>query len=207
MWPNMRVQRTRSSASPPHSPLTRWPLGRGSRWLGFVVLAAATYSAGCSRRHDIPVSNLPPELAVPKGATDVMARGDGKSAVVEYRMSAPYPAGDFLTDIASRLAQGGWKATETDFLNPTISSSNVRGWTAYLDGRASPPVGVHQWLGQWRNNQGDVVSYALRYSSAAGDPTYKPPLPTNSDLRVTAFLIPAGQAEAMAAAAKRIGAN
>jgi hypothetical protein len=25
--PNMRVQRTRSSASPPHSPLTRSPLG------------------------------------------------------------------------------------------------------------------------------------------------------------------------------------
>ena len=25
--PNMRVQRTRSSASPPHSPLTRYPLG------------------------------------------------------------------------------------------------------------------------------------------------------------------------------------
>ena len=25
--PNMRVQRTRSSASPPHSPLTRCPLG------------------------------------------------------------------------------------------------------------------------------------------------------------------------------------
>ena len=30
--PNMRVQRTRSSASPPHSPLTRYPLGsRGPR--------------------------------------------------------------------------------------------------------------------------------------------------------------------------------
>jgi len=28
--PNMRVQRTRSSASPPHSPLTRYPLGGSS---------------------------------------------------------------------------------------------------------------------------------------------------------------------------------
>jgi hypothetical protein len=27
--PNTRVQRTRSSASPPHSPLTRYPLGGG----------------------------------------------------------------------------------------------------------------------------------------------------------------------------------
>ena len=31
MLPNMRVQRTRSSASPPHSPLTRWPLGDPKR--------------------------------------------------------------------------------------------------------------------------------------------------------------------------------
>ena len=35
--PNMRVQRTRSSASPPHSPLTRGPLGSQRRLsrLGF----------------------------------------------------------------------------------------------------------------------------------------------------------------------------
>ena len=32
--PNMRVQRTRSSASPPHSPLTRNPLGAGGRSFG-----------------------------------------------------------------------------------------------------------------------------------------------------------------------------
>ena len=30
--PNMRVQRTRSSASPPHSPLTRHPLGGLEPW-------------------------------------------------------------------------------------------------------------------------------------------------------------------------------
>jgi hypothetical protein len=32
--PNTRVQRTRSSASPPHSPLTRHPLGGPKPWLG-----------------------------------------------------------------------------------------------------------------------------------------------------------------------------
>ena len=32
--PNTRVQRTRSSASPPHSPLTRHPLGTANRQLG-----------------------------------------------------------------------------------------------------------------------------------------------------------------------------
>jgi hypothetical protein len=42
--PNMRVQRTRSSASPPHSPLTRGPLG-GVSALGLVALAAAAACA------------------------------------------------------------------------------------------------------------------------------------------------------------------
>lgn len=66
----------------PHSTLTRRRLGRGSRRVASVVLAAAVCSAGCSRRHDIPVSNLPPELTVPTGATDVVARGDGKVCLV-----------------------------------------------------------------------------------------------------------------------------
>jgi hypothetical protein len=142
---------------------------------------------------------------VPKGATDVVARSDGKAAAVEYRMSAPYPAEGFLAKVVARMEQRGWKSTETDLLNPTIPSSNVRGWTSYVDGRVSPHVGVHQWLGDWRNQEGDVVSYALRYSSAADDPTRKPPPPNNSDLHVTAFLIPAHQAKAMAAQAKRVG--
>jgi hypothetical protein len=46
----MRVQRTRSSASPPHSPLTRYPLGRS--WI--VVLPAAFLSiasSACVTRH------------------------------------------------------------------------------------------------------------------------------------------------------------
>src|SRR5262245_30556500 len=38
--PNMRVQRTRSSASPPHSPLTRYPLGGLARNGSRVAVAA-----------------------------------------------------------------------------------------------------------------------------------------------------------------------
>jgi hypothetical protein len=36
--PNMRVQRTRSSASPPHSPLTRGPLGRSGKQVGLIAI-------------------------------------------------------------------------------------------------------------------------------------------------------------------------
>jgi len=203
--PNPRVQRTRSSASRRHSPLTRSPLGRGSHWLALVALVLGFCTVSCARSRDIPVANLPPELLVPNGATDVVARGDGKGAGVDYRMSAPYPAESFLAGIEARMSQRGWKPAQKDLLNPTITTSNAGGWTSYVDGRVSPRIGVHQWLGYWQNREGDVVSYTLQYSSAADDPTRKPPLPDNSDLHVTAFLIPMQQAKAMAAEAKRVG--
>jgi hypothetical protein len=45
--PNTRVQRTRSSASPPHSPLTRSPLGGHGLSLGVALGACAWLSLGC----------------------------------------------------------------------------------------------------------------------------------------------------------------
>jgi len=43
--PNMRVQRTRSSASPPHSPLTRGPLGGGKLLLRLGTMLSLALSA------------------------------------------------------------------------------------------------------------------------------------------------------------------
>ena len=200
--PNMRVQRTRSASL--RSPLTRGPLGRGCRWLACVVLLAGCCSIGCSRSDDIPVSQLPPELVVPQGASDVVARGNGKTTVVSYRASVSYPAEGFLAEVGSRLEQRGWKAMEVDLMNPTIPSSNVRGWTSFIDGQVSPPAGAHLWLGGWKNQEGDVVQYSLRYSSALGNPGQQPLPPQTPDLRVNAFLIPAQQTKAMVAEAKRV---
>ena len=39
--PNMRVQRTRSSPSAPHSPLTRKPLGGQNIWVAVIIVCAA----------------------------------------------------------------------------------------------------------------------------------------------------------------------
>jgi len=197
--PNPRLQRT-PSASPP-SPLSRQPLGRGTSWVALVLLAVC--SVFCAQSLDIPASSLPPELAVPAAATGVTAHRAGKLAAVEYHLSTPYPAERFLAGTTAQLEHRGWKAAERDLLNPTIPTSNVRGWTSYVDARVSPHVGVHQWLGDWRNAEGDVVSYALQYSSVADDRASEQPPPSSSDLHVTAFLVPADQAKAMAAQAKR----
>jgi hypothetical protein len=119
-------------------------------------------------------------------------------------MTTSYPAEQFLAEIDGRLKASGWQAQEMDFLNPTIRTSNARGWTAFVDARKAPHVGVHQWLGDWRNQKGDIVSYGLRYTTSVADSLNAPPVPGNSALHVTAFLIPADQAEKMTARAKAL---
>ena len=121
---------------------------------------------------------------------------------MSYRASVRYPAEGFLADVGARLEQRGWKAMDFDLMNPTIPSSNVRGWTKFIDGQVSPPADVHLWLSAWRNQNGDVVQYSLRYMSAADRQGQEPLPPQNSDLYVNAFLIPASQAKTMAAEAK-----
>ena len=148
---------------------------------------------------------LPAELIVPRGAARVVARSHGGTTAVQYEIVAPYPADAFLADVESRMKERGWQVMEKDFMNPTIPTSNVRGWEAFIDSSVSPPVAVHQWLGDWRRQNGDVVSYALRYSQTANGTTREPPLPGTPDLHVTAFLIPAAQAQAMAAEARKLG--
>jgi hypothetical protein len=166
-----------------------------------IVMVGWMALSACARSHDVPATALPPELAVPAGATNVVARRDGEMAAVEYEIAAPYPAEEFLTLIDGQLRAVGWKAMERDLLNPSIPTSNVRGWTSFVDPRKSPHLAIHQWSGDWRNQKGDVVSYSLRYTTPAGDSLTAPPVPDNSRLHVTAFRIPASQAEQMKARA------
>src|SRR5262249_6987910 len=200
--PNPRLQRTRSALL--RSPLSRTPLGR-VRWSAVVALVALGWTFGCARSHSVSVSTLPTELVVPRGATKVVARSHDGTTALQYEIVAAYPAEAFLTDLESRMKELGWQVMEKDFMNPTIPTSNVRGWTAFIDRRVSPPIAVHQWLGDWQRQNGDVVSYALRYSQVTTDTTREAPPPGTPDLHVSAFLIPAAQAQAMAAEARRLG--
>jgi hypothetical protein len=128
-------------------------------------------------------------------------RGEGGSAAISYLVEAPFPAHDLLASVRSRLSANGWKPLERDWLNPTIASSHVRGWTYFTDSTATPRRGVHQWSAQWQNDAGDIVGYALRYSSPQQDLSSAPQTPTVKTLEVTATLVAAESAEAMRSAA------
>jgi hypothetical protein len=170
-----------------------------ARVAGLVALAAA-----CAPRPGLDPSTLPPELAVPAGATKVQPRGDGASFAVQFHLAASYPADEFLRDLQARLAARGWKPMEHDLLNPTIATSNVRGWTAFVDPRNGPPRGVHRWQGSWTNASGDVVDYNLEYTGPENAIDSPPPPPNDLDLAVTAFVFPAAQARAMVEEAERV---
>ena len=171
-----------------------------ARWAFVASLALAAASA-CTPRSGIDASKLPPELAVPPGATRIDPRGDGAAFAVQYRLTAPYPAEAFLKELGSRLAARGWKPMDRGLLDPGIPTSNVRGWTAFVDPQMRPPRGVHRWQGSWRNERGDVVDYNLEYAAPAN--ALDQPPPPEADLKVTAFLNPAERAREMAAAAGR----
>jgi hypothetical protein len=153
--------------------------------------------AGCqpSGYSKIPTSDLPDFLRPLPGATNVLAtRQDDSSTWVHYSLEEPYPANEALRSISMGLERAGWRPLPNDFLNPTIPSSHVRGWTDFDDSTISPPARVHQWLAQWRNARGDIVWYALRYHSPSR--LQSPPLvsPDNSHLQVAGALIPAALA-------------
>jgi hypothetical protein len=206
---NMALQRTRRpslrsgrSLRSLGSPLNARPLARAKVSTRRCVLAliGATLVSACSGRSK-SVAQLPVELAVPETAQDVAVREESGAVVVRYRLPMQYPAEEFLADVRARLEKRGWRPQAMDLLNPTIRSSHLRGWTHFFDATVSPRAGVHQWLADWRNDSGDVVVYALRYSAPAGEAWREVPSPATAVLEVSASLIPAELAKALVAGA------
>src|ERR1039457_1453655 len=83
----------------------------------------------CSRGSQRQVSTLRPEIVVPPGSRGVTPYVEGGLEGVKFHLSAPFPATAFLESVARKLESLGSKPIATDWLNPTIPSSHVRGWT------------------------------------------------------------------------------
>lgn len=168
-----------------------------------VAVVVVLSLVGCrpSQYSTIDTSELPEVLRPLPGGVKVLAtRQDDSSTWIHYALSEPYPAGGALHSISQRLEDAGWRPLPGDFLNPTIPSSHVRGWTDFDDDTASPPARVHQWLAHWRNTKGDVVMYSLRYASPSRLNTPPGDGPDNSHLQVVGALLPAPLASAMISA-------
>jgi len=124
--PNMRVQRTHSSASPPRSPLTRRPLGAGRRLCGLVLvllaLGAANRIVSAQETKADDMATLEPELKAAMAARE-KANREGDTALIEVLTASEY----VQTDIGGRVqTRSEWLASYFKPLAEMIRAGDFR---------------------------------------------------------------------------------
>ena len=87
--------------------------------------------------------------------------------VVEYELSAKYPAKELIAEIGARLKEQGWKAIPYMYLFPKNESSQVRGWTFFNDPPRQPVWMIYEWTGDWQDSKGNLLTYTFRYRDPA----------------------------------------
>jgi hypothetical protein len=170
----------------------------------FVLVGLTFLAAACRPNYDIPVSALPASLQPIPGAKDVEAKGDGRTFGVSYVLNAPYPAAEVLTAI-KRQIPAEWTPRTESYLNPGIPTSHVRGWSSYGDLTTKPSSWAYQWMSEWEDRDGDILTYTLVYRSpgpisVAADP---PPAPKYSELQIMGDLTPSWDAKRLKEFANR----
>jgi hypothetical protein len=126
------------------------------------AVAVTILSAACASQPPDPQS-LTDGLIVLPGASKT--RITDRNSAVSYDLQVQYPAQEVIDSVARQLTQKGWKALETDMVNPSLPASASAGWGSYVDGTKHPETNVYQWIGQWQDSQGTVAWYTLSYEA------------------------------------------
>jgi hypothetical protein len=147
--PNMRVHRTRSSASPPHSPLTHYPLGRS--WFlvaGVMVLAAGAVT--CASRV------APPSKSFDLGGRGVESLSGNWSGTFEVRQ-----AGKCTVGLRHDPRWQGKAVTDKHRFLMTVESDGSFTLRQYQNGQAEPGPAL-----VWGSLDGALRIAALRTTQA-----------------------------------------
>jgi hypothetical protein len=149
-----------------------------------IVVCASVHGG----RHRVEADERPAALIAYPDATDL--RFDDRESVYRfsYRVTSTFPANPVIEFISNKLQKAGWEPLKNDFLNPDTPSSQVEGWKEFLDATDQPPLCVRQWLGDWKDASGNIVTYGFRYKQKCD----AVPL---TDLEVDAWYFPAIVAE------------
>ena len=185
------------------------PLGLQPTNMGFLlrfVIASAVLGTACNQERDSAnLAGLPPQLVVMPGAERVkpVIRPDG-TWQVSYDVTMAFPAAALFDAIKSTLPPDKWEPLANDMLNPDIPSSHKRGWTDFIDGTKNPNTDVRLWMAEWRDCEGNIVWYALRYDSRSRRNSTGPAEPDNDHLSVNAAWYPALIARKMVEQAAKV---
>jgi hypothetical protein len=149
---------------------------------GLICLLFAAGTSFIQNKQEPKVLNVSRALVVLPEAIDANYVINEKGSIqLGYRMKEPYPANGVIDEVSTRLEKSRWTPLKEDYLNPGLLSSHVRGWSRF----EIPAKIVHQWIGDWKDEYGNIVRYAFRY-------TYPKKEKQNlSILTIYAFLTPA----------------
>ncbi|MFA6434985.1 MAG: hypothetical protein WCW52_09850 [Elusimicrobiales bacterium] len=118
-------------------------------------------AVGCHRPPSQDPAQYSKALIVLPGAMEVKYSKYRGTDQVFYKLTESYPASQALKQISAQLKVSGWIALKEDALNPGTPTSHVIGWENYIDKTGK----VYQWLADWKNENGDMLRYALQYRS------------------------------------------
>jgi hypothetical protein len=138
----------------------------------------------CSGPRQLEAAEHPAALILYPRATAIKFDERGSTDRLSYHVSSQYPATPVIELVSTKLQRGGWEPLNYDFMNPNVPSSRLRGWQEILQGNKQP-VCIHQWLGDWRDASGNIVTYGFRYKQP------KCSTVALTDLEVTAWYTPA----------------
>jgi len=161
------------------------------------ALLILTVVTACLSQGAKNLENRPKSLIVLPSASDLQYVLFQGRPQLSYTVYVDYPAESVLETISNRLHATGWTPLKSDFWNPSIPSSLVRGWQQFEDATTKPRAMVNSWMAQWENAHHDIVSYSLEY---------RYPVDSKSDLctlRVLAMFVPASIAAKMPKADSR----
>lgn len=136
---------------------------RGGQWGRRCLAVGALLGAIACHRQTDPQTPLPSAFFVPAGARNVDYRQAPEVEQVVYQIDAAYPASPFLCELTGHLQTQQWRGLRQDPLNPEIVSDLIRGWHDFTDISRPPERRVHAWMASWRNADGDLLTYSLRY--------------------------------------------
>jgi hypothetical protein len=105
---------------------------------------------------------------VPPDAQNVREQSRQNVVEVAYSVATPYPAGRFICELENAVAHDRWHGLREDFMNPGLPTSLIRGWNDIVNGLKKPETHVHGWSSEWLNDEGELLSYWLRYEYPEG---------------------------------------
>ena len=129
-----------------------------------IVFCILVLTLSCREQNRQSASNYSDSLIVLKGASNVHYHKVYGQDQISYKIFNKHPAKDTISELNTRLESKGWKPLKENWLNPGVPTSHIRGWVSYIDGTTNPELKVHSWHSDWKNENKDILTYALMYS-------------------------------------------